>query len=50
MNNSFKTQQELFITSTELNHPALHGLDGAEAVLDWDRIEHLMEGIYSAKL
>lgn len=49
MNKSFKTQPELFIASTELNHPALHGLDGAEEVLDWYRLERLMEGIYSAK-
>jgi len=49
MKKSFKTQPELFATSTELEHPALHGLDGAEAVLDWGQLESLMESIYSAK-
>lgn len=48
MKKSFQTQPELFATSAELEHPALHGLDGAEAVLDWDQLELLMEGIYSA--
>lgn len=49
MNKSFQTQPELFIASAELDHPALQGLDGAEAVLDWDRLECLMETIYAAK-
>lgn len=49
MRKTFQTQPELFVTSTELDHPALHGLDGAEAVLDWSRLEALMEGIYGAK-
>jgi IS5 family transposase len=49
MRKTFETQPELFIASTELDHPSLHGLDGAEAVLDWDRLEKLMEGIYGAK-
>ncbi len=49
MNKSFQTQPELFVASAELDHPALQGLDGAEAVLDWDRLERLMEAIYGGK-
>jgi len=49
MNKSFQTQPALFVASAELNHPSLHGLDGAEAVLDWERIQTLMEGIYASK-
>ncbi len=49
MRKTFETQPELFIASSELDHPSLHGLDGAEAVLDWDRLEALMLGIYGAK-
>jgi len=48
MRKTFKTQPELFIASAELEHPSLHGLDGAEAVLDWDKLEKLMGGIYGA--
>lgn len=49
MNKSFQTQPELFVASSELDHPAMHGLDGAEAVLDWDRLQVLMEAIYAGK-
>ena len=49
MRKTFKTQPELFVASAELDHPSLHGLDGAEAVLDWDKLEQLMAGIYGAK-
>jgi len=49
MRKTFKTQPELFVASTELDHPSLHGLDGAEAVLDWGQLEKLMDGIYGAK-
>jgi len=49
MRKTFETQPELFVARTELDHPSLHGLDGAETVLDWDRLEKLMDGIYGAK-
>jgi IS5 family transposase len=49
MRKTFETQPELFVTGAELDHPALHGLDGAEAVLDWGQLEQLMDGIYGAK-
>ena len=49
MQKSFTTQAELFITNADLNHPALRGLDAAEAVLDWHKLEHLMSGIYASK-
>jgi len=49
MQKSFTTQTELFITSADLNHPALRGLDAAEAVLDWQKLEQLMSGIYASK-
>ena len=35
MQKPFSTQPELFITSADLEHASLQGLDGAEAVLDW---------------
>lgn len=49
MQKSFITQPELFITNADLEHPALRGLDAAEAVLDWHKLEHLMSGIYASK-
>ena len=49
MQKIFSTQPELFITSADFEHPSLQGLDGAEAVLDWSKLEHLMAGIYASK-
>jgi len=49
MQKSFTTQPELFITNADLEHPALCGLDAAEAVLDWHKLEQLMAGIYASK-
>lgn len=49
MQKSFRTQPELFVASRDLEHPALHGLDGAESVLDWSHLEHLMSAIYGGK-
>ena len=42
MQKPFSTQPELFVTSADLEHPSLQGLDGAEAVLDWAKLEHLL--------
>jgi IS5 family transposase len=49
MQNPFSTQPELFITSGDLGHASLQGLDGAEAVLDWQKLEQIMAGIYASK-
>ena len=49
MQKPFSTQPELFVTSADLEHPSLQGLDGAEAVLDWAKLEHLLIGIYASK-
>jgi len=49
MQKPFTTQPELFITSTDLEHASLQGLDGAEAVLDWQKLEQIMAGIYASK-
>lgn len=49
MQKPFSNQPELFITSTDLKHPSLQGLDGAEAVLDWAELERLMAVIYASK-
>jgi len=49
MQKPFSTQPELFVTSADLEHPSLQGLDGAEAVLDWVKLEHLLIGIYASK-
>ena len=42
MQNPFSTQPELFITSADLEHASLQGLDGAEAILDWVTLEQIM--------
>jgi transposase, IS5 family len=49
MQKSFSTQPELFVTSADFEHPSLQGLDGAEAVLDWQKLEQIMAGIYASK-
>lgn len=49
MQNPFSTQPELFVTSNDLEHASLRGLDGAEAVLDWLELERLMAVIYASK-
>jgi IS5 family transposase len=49
MQNPFITQPELFITCADLEHASLKGLDGAEALLDWAKLEHIMSGIYARK-
>ena len=49
MQKPFTTQPELFVTSADLEHPSLQGLDGAEAVLDWSKLEILMAGIFAGK-
>jgi IS5 family transposase len=49
MQKPFSTQPELFVTSADLEHSSLQGLDGAEAVLDWSKLEYLLIGIYASK-
>jgi IS5 family transposase len=49
MRKSFDTQPALFVSSTALDHPSLHGLDDTEAVLDWAHLEALMDKIYASK-
>ena len=49
MQKPFSTQPELFVTSADLEHPSLQGFDGAEAVLDWAKLEKLLIGIYAGK-
>lgn len=49
MQKPFITQPELFVTSADLEHPSLQGLDGAEAVLDRQKLEQIMAGIYASK-
>lgn len=48
MQKSFITQPELFISSTDLEHPVLHALDDTEAVLDWSKIELILSSIYAS--
>jgi len=48
MQKPFETQPELFVTGAVMNHPSLSGLDGAEKVLDWSKLEALMKGIYGS--
>ena len=49
MQKPFTTQPEPFVTSADLEHPSLNELDGAEAVLDRNKLEDLMAGIYASK-
>jgi len=49
MQKPFSTQPALFVTSADLEHASLQGLDGAEAVLDWQELEQVMAGIYASK-
>jgi hypothetical protein len=37
MRKPFETHPALFVSSTMLDHPSLHGLDDTEAVLDWTK-------------
>jgi IS5 family transposase len=48
MQRPFEVQRELFVSAVDLDHPALCELDGAEAVLDWRKLECLMSGIYAS--
>jgi transposase, IS5 family len=45
----FATQPELFVTTRELDHRALHALDDTEAVLGWSKIEPILCSIYASK-
>jgi len=49
MQKPFVSQPALFVTSADLEHPSLQGLDGAEAVLDWTALERIMAGVYASK-
>jgi IS5 family transposase len=49
MQKPFTTQPELFVTSADLAHSSLRGLDGAVSVLDWQKLEQIMAGIYASK-
>ncbi len=49
MQKTFSTQPELFISTSDLNHPILHSLDDTEALLEWSEIEILLSSIYAAK-
>ena len=49
MQKPFVTQAELFVSSSDLEHPALHAFDDTEAVLDWSKIEPILSSIYASK-
>lgn len=49
MQKSFITQPELFISTTDLEHPILHALDDTESLLDWSNIEKHLSSIYDSK-
>jgi len=48
MRKPFETQPALFVSSTMLDHPSLHGLDDTEAVLDWTKLASLMDELPAA--
>ena len=45
MQKRFVTQAKLFVSSSDLKHPALHALDDTEAVLDWSKIEPILSSM-----
>ena len=49
MQKPFSTQPSFFVSTTELEHPALLALDDTEALLDWQKIESLVSGIYASR-
>lgn len=49
MQKPFTTQSELFISSSDIDHPILHSLDDTEVLLNWSEIERLLSSIYSSK-
>ena len=49
MQKPFVTQAKLFVSSSDLEHPALHALDATEAVLDWSKIEPILSSIYASQ-
>ena len=49
MQKPFVTQADLFVSSSDLEQPALYAFDDTEAVLDWSKIELILSSIYAAK-
>ena len=49
MQKPFTTQSELFVSTTDINHPILPSLDDTEALLDWAKLEHVLSSVYSSK-
>ena len=45
----FSIHSELLINSADLEYSSLRGLDGAELVLDWRKLEQITAGIYASK-
>ncbi len=48
MQKSFTTQPEMFVCAAELDHPTLHALEDAQALLEWSEIEGLLSSIQAA--
>jgi len=48
MQRPFEVQRELFVSSVDLDHPALSELDSTESALDWGKLESLMSDIYAS--
>lgn len=49
MQKPFTTQSELFVSSSDIDHPILHSLDDTEALLEWSKLECLLSSVYAAK-
>lgn len=49
MQKPFTSQPELFVSTSDLNHPTLYALDDTEAVFDWSKIEPILSSIYASK-
>jgi len=49
MQKPFSTQPELFVSTSDLDHPIFHSLDDTQALLDWSEIEKLLSSIYASR-
>tara|TARA_B110000902_G_C13897732_1_gene433139 strand:+ start:30 stop:215 length:186 start_codon:yes stop_codon:yes gene_type:complete len=47
MQKPFGSQAKLFVSSTDLEQPALHALDDTESVFDWSKVEQILSSIYA---
>jgi len=49
MQKTLSTQTNLFVSKADLEHPILHSLDDAEALLEWSELEALLSSTYDSR-